>query len=156
MDARNMGTTGAGAVISGDQATIWNVGDSRVYLFRNGDLTQLSRDHSVVQLLIDRGIIPEEESYRSIDAGELLQYLGMVPEDGTEPRAFIATEKLVPGDILLLCSDGLSGELGEEVLRDILEDSKDRTAEYIVTNLVKRAVDGRCRDNASVIVCKIT
>ncbi|MBR0343430.1 MAG: serine/threonine-protein phosphatase, partial [Oscillospiraceae bacterium] len=140
---------------SGDQATIWNVGDSRVYLFRNGDLTQLSRDHSVVQMLIDRGIIREEERYTSIYAGELIQYLGMVPDDGTEPRAFIATEKLVPGDILLLCSDGLSGELGEKVLRDMLEDSKDRTAEYIVTNLVKRAVDGRCRDNVSAIICRI-
>jgi protein phosphatase len=106
-------------------------------------------------MLIDRGIIPEEERYTSIYAGELIQYLGMVPDDGTEPRAFIATEKLVPGDILLLCSDGLSGELGEEVLREMLEDSKDRTAEYIVTNLVKKAVDGRCRDNVSAIICRI-
>ena len=155
MDAINMGTTGAGAVISGDQATIWNVGDSRVYLFRNGDLTQLSRDDSVVQMLVDRGIIREEERTTSIYAGELIQYLGMVPDDGTEPSAHIATEKLVPGDILLLCSDGLSGELGEEVLRDMLEASKDRTAEYIVTTLVKKAVDGKCRDNVSAIICRI-
>ena len=155
MDARNMGTTGAAAVISGDQATIWNVGDSRVYLFRNGQLTRLSRDDSVVQMLVDRGIIREEERTTSIYAGELIQYIGMVPDDGTEPSAHITTEKLEPGDILLLCSDGLSGELGEEVLRDMLEDTRDRSAEFIVTALVKKAVDGKCRDNVSVIVCKI-
>ena len=155
MDAINMGTTGAGAVISGDQATIWNVGDSRVYLFRNGQLTRLSRDDSVVQMLVDRGIIREEERTTSIYAGELIQYLGMEPDDGTEPCAHISTEKLVPGDILLLCSDGLSGELGDEVLRDMIDDSKDRTAEFIVTTLLKKAVDGKCRDNVSAIICRI-
>ena len=155
MNARNMGTTGAAALISGDRATIWNVGDSRVYLFRSGKLTRLSRDHSVVQLLVEKGLIKEEERDTSKYAGELFQYLGMVPEEGIEPSAHITTEKLVPGDILLLCSDGLSDELGEEVLRDMLEKSKGRTAEFIVTALVKKAVDGKCRDNVSAIICKI-
>lgn len=154
-DARNMGTTVAAVLISGDEATVWNVGDSRVYLFRDGELSQLSKDHSVVQSLIDNDLMKEEERASSMHAGELTQYLGMISEDDIEPSAYVRTEKLAPGDILLLCSDGLSGELGDEEMRRMIEETKDRSAEYIAASLVKRAVDGKCRDNASVIICRI-
>ena len=153
-DARNMGTTAAAVRIMDDKATVWNVGDSRVYLFRGDELRQLSKDHSVVQSLIDNGLLKEGERSSSKYAGELTQYLGMVSEDDIEPSAYVTTEDLAPGDILMLCSDGLSGELGDEEMRRTIEDTKDRTAEFIAASLLKRAVDGECRDNASVIICK--
>jgi len=153
--AANMGTTAAAAVISGDQATVWNVGDSRVYLFRNGTLMQLSRDHSVVQMLVDRGLVKEEDRASCKYAGELIQYLGMVPDEGIEPRAYVTKENVFPGDILLLCSDGLTSEMDDEQLLGMLERRESEDAESICIRLIEKATEGRCRDNVSVIVCRI-
>ncbi len=152
--ARNMGTTIASLVISNDQATVFNVGDSRVYLFRNSTITQLSKDHSMVQSLIDNGLMKEEERYSGRYAGELTQYIGMVSEDGVEPDAYVTEIIVRPGDLFMLCSDGLTGEISDADLLGLLERSKNHDTEYIAAKLIRRALDGPCKDNVSVIVCK--
>ena len=153
--ARNMGTTAAAVRISGDRAIVFNVGDSRVYIYRNGRLTQLSRDHSVVQSLIDNGLLKEEERSASKYAGELTQYIGMISEDDIEPSAYTKVVNIMPGDVLLLCSDGLTGEISDTQLVGILDSCKKDDVETICIKLIKKATEGGCRDNVSVIVCRM-
>lgn len=153
-NARNMGTTIASLRITDDQATVFNVGDSRVYLFRDNRLIQLSKDHSIVQSLIDNGLMKEEERFSGRFAGELTQYIGMVSEDVVEPAAYVTETTALNGDIFLLCSDGLNSEISDTRLSEFMECSQNRDAEHIATMLISRAVEGACRDNVSVVVCK--
>ena len=153
VSAPNMGTTVASVQIFDDHATVFNVGDSRVYLYREGRFTQISRDHSVVQSLIDKGIMQEEERYASRYAAELTQYIGMVFEDGVEPCADITTVSICPGDVFLLCSDGLTGELNDDRLCEMLEENN--SSEETAARLIKKALEGKCSDNVSAIVCRL-
>ena len=154
-NARHMGTTAVAVHINEKRAMVFNVGDSRAYLFRNGNLMQLSKDHSVVQSMIDCGLMKESERNTSRYAGELTQYIGMVTEEDIEPSAFVAEFKLNSGDCILLCSDGLSGELNDSEICDLLRINKDKTPDYIVATLLKKVVDGAARDNVSAVICKI-
>lgn len=153
--APNMGTTAAAAIIFEDHAVIFNVGDSRVYLFHNGELSQVSKDHSVTQSMIDLGLLNESERENSRFAGELTQYLGMITEDEVEPDATVSVVNIHEGDILLLCSDGLTGEISDGEIRDMIAGNIDDSAEYLVARLLKRVIDGQARDNVSAIVCKL-
>ena len=151
-DARNMGTTMALANIFDDLADIYYIGDSRVYLFRDGRLEQLSKDHSVVQSMIDYGFMDESERRNNKHSGELTQYLGMPSDDDVEPGADRRTIRLIQGDIILLCSDGLTGELDDDEIEKTIFHNKDKGAEYITLKLIKEAVDRQGLDNISVIV----
>lgn len=151
---RNMGTTVAALMVCDNRATVFNVGDSRVYLFRNGRLTQLSKDHSVVQSLIDNGLLNEEDRSPGRYDGELTQYVGMISEDDVEPSAYKKTITIKPGDLFLLCSDGLTGEISEGHLCDLLDNNEDNS-EMKAVNLINKAIFGECRDNVSVIVCAL-
>ena len=152
-DARNMGTTAAAVCIDGGTAEAFNVGDSRVYLMRGESLRQLSRDHSVTQLLIENGLLREEERRSSRYAGELTQYIGMQSDEDLEPAAHRAKLAAEPGDIFLVCSDGLTGELSDEEIRELLEAGREESAEYLSARLVEKAVDKGARDNISAVVC---
>lgn len=154
-NARNMGTTAAVVRLDGEYADVFNVGDSRVYLFRDGKLEQISKDHSVTQSLIDNGLLKESERNNSRYAGELTQYIGMVTEDDIEPEPFRIKKKLRTGDILLLCTDGLTGELTNDEIAAALEEIRNNTAEHMAVKLIKMVVDRKARDNVSVIICII-
>ena len=98
-----MGTTLCMAVVCGDVCYYTNVGDSRLYLFRRGRLTRLTKDHSVVQMLVDEGTITEEEAQYPPERNCITRVVGVhetVYGDSDE-------YPLEPGDALLLCSDGL-------------------------------------------------
>ncbi len=154
-NAPNMGTTVASVQIFDDHATVFNVGDSRVYLYRDNMLTQISRDHSVVQSLIDRGLLKEEERHTSRYAGELTQYIGMESDEDIRPQVYKTTTSIRSGDVFLICSDGLNDEMSDAQLHDFLEDNSKSGAEAIAAKLIKKATDGKCIDNLSVIVCKL-
>ena len=154
-DARNMGTTVAAAYIDEEKAVVYNVGDSRVYLYRNGTLTLLSKDHSIVQSLIDSGLIRESERNSSSHQGEVTQYIGMYPEDDVEPGAYKTEVKLADGDMFLLCSDGITTEMEDREILEQINRSAAEPAEKIAVDLVRKALSGKCRDNVSVIICKI-
>ena len=154
-DVRTMGTTAVIVIIDGTEANVYNIGDSRAYLFRDGRLKQMSRDHTVLQSLRDNGFDAEAESQKKRFAGELTQYLGMTSEEDIEPEAYEADIKLETGDMLLLCSDGLQAELSDESIRDIMDGDSDRSAEYITARLIKSAVDKTGRDNITAVVCKV-
>lgn len=154
-EVRTMGTTAVIAVIEGSEAKVYNIGDSRAYLFKDGELSRVSRDHTVLQSLMDAGLTAETEREKRRYAGELTQYLGMTAEDDIEPSAFEADLMLESGDMMMLCSDGLTNELSDEDIRDIMESEADRSAEYITASLIKRAVDRAGSDNITAVVCKV-
>jgi PPM family protein phosphatase len=110
-----MGTTATVAGILDGTVYLAQIGDSRAYLIRDGRATQLTRDQSMVQELIDRGALTREEAERSAHRSVLLQALGTQPEVSI-PLTFHPLEK---GDQLLLCSDGLSGPVRDDEIAQL-------------------------------------
>jgi PPM family protein phosphatase len=98
----DMGTTITMALIAGDRAVIGNVGDSRTYIYRDGKLRRVSKDHSLVMRLVELGQISEEDIYTHPQRNAVLRSLGDKPEVEID----LFTERLRPGDALLLCCDG--------------------------------------------------
>jgi protein phosphatase len=103
------GTTIVAAVLFGDVLVSMNVGDSRAYLLRDNELRLITRDHSLVSRLVEMGKITEEEALTHPRRNVLYQALGQ----GTEVEIHIYSEKLQTDDIVILCSDGLWGEVSE-------------------------------------------
>ncbi len=102
-----MGTTFTGALISGRSAVIGHVGDSRAYLWRGGQLTQLTEDHSLVAELLRAGRITPEQAFTHPQRNIITKALGVEQVVDVE----VATYNLEPGDLMLLCSDGLTAML---------------------------------------------
>jgi len=144
-----MGATVVLALIRGMQALLVHLGDSRAYLFRNGRLEQLTRDHSLVELLIDAGSLSPENARSHPAAGQLTRYVGM--EGDAVPDARIVD--LQPHDQLLLCSDGLSGMLDVEILRNML--AREETPKDACRQLVDAANAAGGKDNITVVVVSV-
>lgn len=127
---------------------IANVGDSRTYLFREGVLRQLTRDQSLIQMLIESGAITEAEARVHPQRSVVLQAL-----DGSEDRAPSITRCTAKaGDRLLLCSDGLSDVLSPEEISDVLRGGSRQAA---VSELIAAALRAGARDNISAIVADV-
>ena len=131
-------------IFGGESCCLW-AGDSRLYRMRAGRLLQLSRDQSHVQDLIDRGEIASEAAAGHPLANIVTNMIGAFDELILEERR----DCLEPGDILLLCSDGLSGALGPEEIAPILAGSPVAAA---ADRLIECALDQNARDNVSVVV----
>ncbi|MGQ9548959.1 MAG: Stp1/IreP family PP2C-type Ser/Thr phosphatase [Roseiflexus sp.] len=112
----DMGTTITMALVAGDRAIIGNVGDSRTYLIREGTLRRVSRDHSLVQRLVDLGQITPDEVYTHPQRNAILRSLG----DKRDIEIDIFVERLRPGDALLLASDGLWEMVRDERMVEII------------------------------------
>ena len=111
-----MGTTLVTALIEDEQAVLASVGDSRIYRVRDGKLDQLSRDHSLVGELVARGEMTPEEARHSPHKHVITRALGMEP--AVEVDAW--SEALKPGDLFLLCTDGLTDEASDPEILDAL------------------------------------
>jgi len=145
-DLDGMGTTMVALIEDGDSVHLANVGDSRAYLLRNGELSQVTVDHTLVQELIDEGRLRPEEAERHPQRSIITRALGVEPDVEVD----LFTYKLQRGDRLLLCTDGLSGVVGEARIRNMLlrvADPQD-TAE----RLVAMANEGGGPDNITVMV----
>jgi len=120
-ELRGMGTTACVLLLRDDQAWIAHIGDSRIYLYCNKQqqLHRITKDHSVVQSLVDQGIISEAEAEHHPDKNRILKTLGIKKEIYPE----ICTMPVLPakGDVFLICSDGLSGMVNDDVLQHILD-----------------------------------
>ena len=150
-DGRRMGSTVALLFIKGKDATICNIGDSRVYLLRDGELTQLSHDHTRRQSMIDYGLIKNETEKTPVKDHVLTQFLGVFPEEfRLDPH--IGEIRLKTNDMILLCSDGLTDMVSEEEIRQILMNTSSGSAEEKVKDLICAAVNAGGRDNVTTIV----
>jgi len=126
-----------------------HTGDCRFYLFRNGRIHARTRDHSIVQQLVDEGRIREEAVATHPDRNRLLQCLGGT----TAPRIDTGSERLAMGDILLLCSDGLWGPLNQRQLVHSLLNRPLPVAIQELADLAEARAGGDC-DNTSVVALR--
>lgn len=151
MDAtQGGGTTVVTAVLYEDLLVSMNVGDSRAYLLRENELRLLSRDHSLVSRLVEMGKITNEEAQTHPRRNVLYQALGQ----GSEVEIHTATEKLQLNDIVILCSDGLWGEVSDPIIRDILNSAPTPLA--AAEQLINRANESGGPDNITAIIIQIS
>ena len=145
-EQEGMGATLTAAWIDDMQLSVGHVGDSRLYLLRTGQLQQLTSDHSLVAEQVRRGILTANEAEQSNLQSVLLRALGTQPEVEVD----IEQVPLFPGDVLLLCSDGLTRMVTEPEIAGTLQAEPDpqRAAE----KLIEHANEGGGIDNVSVIV----
>jgi len=150
-ELRGMGCTLTVARNLGRVLQISHVGDSRAYLLRKGQLLRLTRDHTYVQMLLDSGLMSEEEAATSRARHMLVNAVG-----GSEEEVHVDVERvrLANGDRVLLCSDGLTDAVGDEEIRELLSNAA--TAAAACEGLVARALEGGGRDNITVIVAIYT
>jgi len=115
--AKWMATTMVAAAVCGDELTVANVGDSRAYFVRAGSIEQLTQDHSLVAGLLADGAITPEEAAEHPQRNVILHSLGSAPAD---PRIDLFRRTLLVGDMVLLCTDGLTRYTTEEQLLELL------------------------------------
>lgn len=150
-DALPMGTTVVAARVQDNRFEVAWVGDSRAYLWRDGQLAQLSQDHSYVQELIAQGALTREQARTHPHRSAVTQALGV-----TDPRQLnveTLTGALRPGMQLLLCSDGLTEEVDERDISATLRQD-DCSAQELVDMLVAAALDGGGSDNVTAILVR--
>ncbi len=144
-----MGTTLTALWALDDIALLAHVGDSRAYLWRNGTLAQLTRDQTWAEKLLEDNIIGPDEVGRIAGRHILMQALGS--EEDIDVA--VPTQRLEPGDTLLLCTDGLSGVVPEESLRDELQ--RDGPLEAIADRLIRGAERRGGPDNITLLLAQI-
>lgn len=146
----HMGSTLALAVLLGSTYHIFNLGDSRIYLYSGGTLTQLSKDHTETQSLVDMGILSGRDP--SIKDGALVQYLG-IPAEEMILKPHTATGTLQPEDRLLLCSDGLTDMLSDNKIALLL--SQSGSPEELAARLTHAAEKAGGKDNVTALVISL-
>lgn len=146
---RGMGATVIGAWLDGERVSLVHVGDSRAYLLRGGSLEQLTSDHSLVAEQVRRGLITPQQADASEMQSVLIRALGT--EDGVEPDA--DEHLLLDGDILLLCSDGLTRMVTEpEIASTLLTHER---AQDAADRLIELANDYGGEDNVTVLLVRV-
>ena len=141
-------TTATVALFDGRRLAVGHVGDSRAYLLRDGELSQLTNDHTFVQSLIDEGRITEAEARVHPHRNLILKALDGLHD--VEPDLFAL--ELVPGDRLFLCSDGACGVLDDERITALLADG---TPEFASIELVRASLDAGSSDNVTCVVADV-
>ncbi|MDD2997842.1 MAG: Stp1/IreP family PP2C-type Ser/Thr phosphatase [Erysipelotrichia bacterium] len=125
------------------------VGDSRIYLFRNNHLKQITRDHSYVEELFLRGLITAEEKKDHPYKSSITRYIGH--SDTIEVD--ITSGPVSNNDIFILCSDGLTGEVEDSAIEEILKNNIE--PQKCVPKLIQKALDSGGSDNISIIAVKV-
>jgi len=145
-----MGTTVTAAYVGERTVTVAHVGDSRCYLLRDGELRRITKDHSLVQELIDREKLTEEQAETHPQRSVITRALG--PEPSVQVDVF--EEPAHAGDLFMVCSDGLTAMVREPELKPLLAD-KDRPLADLGRALIAAANDAGGRDNITIILFRI-
>lgn len=154
--SQQMGTTGVVVFLNADRGeyTVSWCGDSRLYHWSKSKrkLDQVTTDHSVVQARLDRGEITAEQARN--EKRNLLEHA--IGVGGSECRADTRKRKIEDGDILLLCTDGISNEVSDEQIRQLIinAENEEQTARQLAQELLRAALEGGGRDNATVGVLR--
>jgi protein phosphatase len=146
---KGMASTLVAAVIQGDQARITVVGDSRVYVLRGERLVQVTKDQTMLQHLLDRGAIAPGQAAKFAFKNVVLQGIGRAAPENVP----VASMDLRRDDVLLLCSDGLTGELRDEQIRDILLSTA--PLDTACARLITSANERGGRDNITVVLAAV-
>ena len=141
-----MGTTMVLVTIVGHYAYVANVGDSRLYLVDENKISQITKDHSLVEEMVRMGEISRDDARNHPDKNIITRALGA----GRDVDVDFFDIRLTPGDILLLCSDGLSNMVPDEDIRQVIRTSE--TLEETGRRLVSMANDNGGRDNIAVVL----
>ncbi|MEU2616393.1 PP2C family serine/threonine-protein phosphatase [Micromonospora sp. NPDC007271] len=144
-----MGTTLTATLFSGSKLGMVHIGDSRAYLLRNGEFTQITKDDTYVQMLVDEGRISAEEASSHPQRSLLTRAL-----DGRDIDPEYSVRQVLPGDRYLICSDGLSGVVSADTIADTLRQYAD--PQQCVERLVQLALRGGGPDNITVIIADAT
>ncbi len=142
---QGMGTTISGVTVQGDLCTVYNVGDSRVYVLRGGVLNLVTEDHSVVQQLYSQGAITEEEMATHPQKNLITRAVGVRNEVETD----VSEITLLPGDRILCASDGLTNFVTRSEMTEIVSD-KDFYS--IAEKLIRAALQRNATDNITAVV----
>lgn len=146
---RGMGTTVVVLLFHDDRFTVAHVGDSRLYRYRDGELEQITNDHSLTQELLDSGFYTPEQAEQSLNKHLVTRAIGIeesVQIDVLEGDAH-------PGDIYLLCSDGVTDMIDDNVIRRSIRDNDD-DLEKIADELIRESNAAGGKDNISVILAR--
>jgi len=144
-----MGTTVTAAYVAEAEVVVAHVGDSRAYLLRGGELTRLTRDHSLVHELVEQGRLTEEEAETHPQRSVITRVLGNEPDVVVDVEVFPARA----GDVFLLCSDGLTSMVAESRLAGIVRDAD--SLERAGRELIRAANDAGGRDNITVVLFRL-
>ncbi|MBR6702897.1 MAG: Stp1/IreP family PP2C-type Ser/Thr phosphatase [Clostridia bacterium] len=147
---RGMGTTIVAAVITADFVYAVHAGDSRAYLLnpQKGEIIQLTRDHSVVQRMVEDGTITAEEAVVHPKKNLITRAVGV----DSEVRTDFCQEDLISGDIVLLCTDGLSNYVS---VSDLVHLAQDYPVEEYVGKLIETAMNNGGRDNVTAVAVSV-
>lgn len=144
-----MGTTMVSAYVRGNTLYIGNVGDSRCYLFRKPFLWQITEDHSLINEQIRAGLLSEEQAKHFVGRNVITRSVGYEREVHPD----IVEREIVPGDIYILCSDGLSGLVDDTELTKILNETP---PDHMASICTERALANGGDDNVTVLVLQFT
>lgn len=148
-ERRGMGTTLTAAMLDDTQLAVAHVGDSRGYLFRGGSLTRLTRDHSLVGALVEQGKLTEAEAEEHPQRSIITRALGPEPEVEVDTWSY----PVRPGDVLLLCSDGLTSMIREDRIAAVLSSTRNLSA--AADRLIDEANAAGGRDNITVVLFEL-
>jgi serine/threonine protein phosphatase PrpC len=143
-----MGATIVSVLVDSDFFSVGHAGDSRIYLVRAGTLQQITRDHSLVMEQVRRGLITLEEANASEMQNIIIRALG--PEEKVVPD--LDDMMAMPGDILLLCSDGLTRHVPDDSLLEIIQGTV--TLQLMADRLIEAAREGGGSDNITCLVIR--
>ncbi|MBN1823676.1 MAG: serine/threonine-protein phosphatase [Endomicrobiales bacterium] len=146
-----MGTTVVSAAFDKNvnKIHIYNVGDSRLYRLRNGVLEQLTKDHSKISELIEQGKMKESD----VKTAEIQSMITRALGTGSNVKIDFRTEYVKPGDLFMMCSDGLNGELDDNAIRSIMIANKN-DMEALCARLIEAANAAGGRDNTTVVAMR--
>ncbi len=145
-ERRGMGTTFTVGLVCGNRLTIGHIGDSRAYLINDGQIKLLTRDHSLVEQLIDSGQVKPEEAKSHPQRHILTRALGI----GPDPQVDIEDLEIEPGSALLFCTDGLTNMVGDEEI--LAAASKQSDPQLLAEALIELANSRGGFDNITVVV----
>ncbi|MGO3148328.1 MAG: PP2C family protein-serine/threonine phosphatase [Leucobacter sp.] len=146
-----LGTTFVGFITVGDQLALAHIGDSRLYLMRDGNMHQVTIDHTFVQRLVDSGRITEEEAKFHPRRSVLMRVLGDVESSPEIDTEVLDTQ---PGDLWLLCSDGLCGYVEDDDIERILR--RRHSLQGAVDDLIDKSLAHGAPDNVTVVLVETT
>lgn len=149
-ESAGTGTTLVGLVRCGESFVLANVGDSRAYLIQGQDIRQLSEDHSLVMARVRQGLITPEEAARSPEKNVIYRALGMEPR--LEVDAWVIPA--APGDVFLLCSDGLSDALADHELLAPVSQGGEAPLRDICARFIALSLERKARDNVTVVLVR--